>query len=113
MASSSDDAQHRAFLKRTMVKSAATKVDVGLVLQFLRCEETFFISFLPSVSLHTYQTHFLLLPHHLQHITLTLTFFFLLLFTHSLDSLSPLAFNQNQSTAKRALVLSRPFIQAA
>ena len=110
MASSSDDAQHRAFLKRTMVKSAATKVDVGLVLQFLRCEETFFTSFLPSVSLHTYQTHFLLLPHHLQHITLT---FYLLLFTLSLDSLSPLAFNQNQSTAKRALVLSRPSIQAA
>jgi hypothetical protein len=27
--SSSEDAAHRAFLKRTMVKSAATKVDVG------------------------------------------------------------------------------------
>ena len=29
--SSSEDAAHRAFLKRTMVKSAATKVDVGWV----------------------------------------------------------------------------------
>ena len=31
MASSDDAASHRAFLKRTMVKSAPTKVDVGVV----------------------------------------------------------------------------------